>query len=213
MKFLVDECLSPTLAAIARERGNPQSTHVTWLGLRARQDWALVRRAATDGYVLVTNDRADFTPLMEREHRHPGLVCITVALGLTMARLLLDTTVIIDALRGRPAVLRVAGLRRMGTEPWTCAISVEKIWPGRCPGEEMSARRLFNGLRLASLGAAEGMRAGVWRRSHAMRGITLHQANCLVAAAAAGVGTALAMANVDDFPMSEIDVQHWPIGA
>ena len=34
-----------------------------------------------------------------------------------------------------------------------------------------------------------------------------------VAAAAAGVGTALAMANVDDFPMSEIDVQHWPIGA
>lgn len=82
MKFLVDECLSPTLAAIARERGHPQSTHVTWLGLRARQDWALVRRAVTDGYVLVTNDRADFTPLMERERRHPGLVCITVAHGL-----------------------------------------------------------------------------------------------------------------------------------
>ena len=50
--------------------------------LRAQQDWALVRRAVADEYVLVTNDRADFTPLMEREQRHPGLVCITVAHGL-----------------------------------------------------------------------------------------------------------------------------------
>ena len=82
MKFLIDECLSPGLATIARERGYPQSTHVTWLGLRARQDWALVRRAVADGYVLVTNDRADFTPLMEREHAHPGLICMTVAHGL-----------------------------------------------------------------------------------------------------------------------------------
>ena len=82
MKFLVDECLSPGLAAVARERGYPESTHVTWLGLRARQDWALVRRALADGYVLVTNDRGDFTELMQREQRHPGLVCITVAHGL-----------------------------------------------------------------------------------------------------------------------------------
>lgn len=130
-----------------------------------------------------------------------------------MARLLLDTTVLIDALRGRPAAARVAGLRRMGMEPWVCAISVEEIWRGLRPGEEPSARRLFNGLRLAPLGAAEGMRAGSWRRSYATRGVTLHQADCLVAAAAAGVGAALATANVDDFPMSEIDVQHWPVGA
>ena len=82
MKFLIDECLSPKLATIARERGYPQSTHVTWLGLRAWRDWALVRRAVADGYVLVTNDRADFTSLMEREQEHPGLVCVTVAHGL-----------------------------------------------------------------------------------------------------------------------------------
>ena len=82
MKFLIDECLSPSLATLARERGYPLSTHVTWLGLRAREDWALVRRAIDEGYVLVTNDRADFTPLMQREPHHPGLVCITVAHGL-----------------------------------------------------------------------------------------------------------------------------------
>lgn len=82
MKFLIDECLSPSLAAVARKRGYPLSTHVTWLGLRARGDWALVRRAVADGYVLVTNDRTDFTTLLEREPHHPGLVCITVAHGL-----------------------------------------------------------------------------------------------------------------------------------
>lgn len=82
MKFLIDECLSPTLAAIARKRGFPESTHVTWLGLRSRQDWLLARRAIRDGYVLVTNDTADFTPLMERKSCHPGLVCMNVAHGL-----------------------------------------------------------------------------------------------------------------------------------
>jgi len=30
----------------------------------------------------VTHDRVDFTPLMERERTHPGLVCINVAHGL-----------------------------------------------------------------------------------------------------------------------------------
>ena len=82
MKFLIDECLSPTLAGIARERGFPESTHATWIGLRSRPDWSIVRRAVADGYVVVTQDTADFTPLVERETAHPGLVCMTVAHGL-----------------------------------------------------------------------------------------------------------------------------------
>lgn len=130
-----------------------------------------------------------------------------------MARLLLDSTVLIDALRGRPAAGRVAGLRRMGMEPWVCVISVEEIWRGLRPGEESGAERLFRGLRLAPLGVAEGIRAGSWRRTFAERGVTLHQADCLIAAAAAGVGAALATANVRDFPMPELDVEHWPAGS
>ena len=128
-----------------------------------------------------------------------------------MARLLLDSTVLIDALRGRPAATRVAGLRRTGTEPWVCAISVEELWRGLREKEQSRARRLFNGLRLAPLGVAEGIRAGTWRKTFAERGVTLHQADCLIAAAAIGIGAALATANVRDFPMAEIEVQHWPI--
>ena len=129
-----------------------------------------------------------------------------------MARLLLDSTVLIDALRGKPAAARLASLRRTGTEPWACVISIEEIWRGLQPGEEAVARRLFNGLRLAPLGAAEGMRAGAWRRDFARKGVTLHQADCLIAAAADGIGAALATANVDDFPMIGLNVHRWPAG-
>lgn len=91
-------------------------------------------------------------------------------------------------------------------------ISVEEIWRGILAREENSARRLFRGLRLAPLGLAEGIQAGTWRSAFAARGVTLHQADCLVAAAAYGVGATLATANVDDFPMPELLVEDWPIG-
>jgi len=128
-----------------------------------------------------------------------------------VSRLLLDSTVLIDALRGRPAAARVAGLRRSGIEPWMSVISVEEIWRGILPDEEAATRRLFRGLRLAPLGVAESIQAGSWRASFAKRGVTLHQADCLIAAAALGVGAALATANVGDFPMSELMVEDWPI--
>jgi predicted nucleic acid-binding protein len=127
-----------------------------------------------------------------------------------VSRLVLDSTVLIDALRGTPVTERVAALRRMGIEPWVCVISVEEIWRGLRLSEEAAVRRLFSGLRLAPLGLAEGIRAGTWRREFAGRGVTLHQADCLIAAAATGVGASLATANVDDFPMSEVTVEHWP---
>ena len=131
---------------------------------------------------------------------------------LSMSRLLLDSTVLIDALRGRPAAGQLRALRRRGVEPWICAISIEEIWRGLRREEEPAVRRFIRALRLAPLGSSEGEQAGRWRRMYAERGVTLHQADCLIAAAAVGVGAALATANVSDFPMSELDVQQWPVG-
>jgi predicted nuclease of predicted toxin-antitoxin system len=82
VKFLIDECLSPELVRLAHERAHGESTYVTWLGLRSRKDWTIVRRAVDDGYVLVTNNATDFTPLLSRESVHAGLVCLNVAPGL-----------------------------------------------------------------------------------------------------------------------------------
>lgn len=129
-----------------------------------------------------------------------------------MARLLLDSTVLIDALRGRNAADRLRGLRRLEVEPWVSAVSVEEVWRGLRPEEEYPARRLVRALRLAPLGAAEGERAGRWRREFARRGVTLHQADCLIASSAVRVGATLATANVSDFPMPELELQYWPSG-
>lgn len=129
-----------------------------------------------------------------------------------MARVLLDTTVLIDALRGRPAAERVRGLRSTGDVPMICAINVEEVWRGVRPDEHETTRRFLRGLRLVPLGHAEGQRAGAWRREHAARGVTLHQADCLIAAAAVTAEAALATGNPDHFPMAEISVNHWPVG-
>jgi predicted nucleic acid-binding protein len=103
-------------------------------------------------------------------------------------------------------------MRRHGDESWTCAISIEEIWRGLRPDEELGARRLFRGLRCAPLGPAEGFRAGNWRREYASRGITLHQADCLIAAATMGIDARLATGNPADFPMADLAVEHWPVG-
>jgi predicted nucleic acid-binding protein len=128
-------------------------------------------------------------------------------------RLLLDTTVLIDALRGRPAVRRVRRLRDASGVPWVCAINVEEVLRGASNEEEALAVRFLEGMHLAPLGRAEGVRAGAWRRDYAREGVTLSQADCLIAAAAVGVGARLATGNPKHFPMPELDVEHWPVSA
>jgi predicted nucleic acid-binding protein len=131
-----------------------------------------------------------------------------------VAGVLLDTTVLIDLLRGRPrAAARLTELVRGGDVPWTCAVNVEETVRGLRPNEENAAGRLFAGLRIVPLLENEGRQAGEWRRSYGRRGHTLSQADCLVAAAAHAIGGRIATGNPKDFPMRELSVEHWPAGA
>jgi hypothetical protein len=129
-------------------------------------------------------------------------------------RLLLDTSVLIDALRGRDAGRRLRERRTSGAAiPWICAINVEELYRGVREAEEATLSRFLDGPRLAPLGRAEAELAGRWRRDFARRGVTLGQADCLIAAAAVGVGARLATGNPKHFPMSELVMEHWPAGA
>jgi predicted nucleic acid-binding protein len=129
-----------------------------------------------------------------------------------VAELLLDTTVLIDALRGREAAERLRRLRGDGPPPYVCAINVEEVWRGARPNEEEAVGRLLGALRVAPLRGTEGERAGRWRSQFAAQGTTLSQADCLIAAAALGVGARLATGNPRDFPMVELEFEHWPVG-
>jgi predicted nucleic acid-binding protein len=130
-----------------------------------------------------------------------------------MAGVLLDTTVLIDLLRGRPgAVQRLRALRVAGDQPYVCAINVEELERGAKERETEAVARLLDGVLVARLGRAEGAQAGRWRRDHASQGVTLSQADCLIASAAFAIGARLATGNPKDFPMSGLVVEHWPVG-
>lgn len=125
----------------------------------------------------------------------------------------LDSTVLIDYLRGRPAVEGVQVLRSRGDVPATTAINVEEIVRGLRPSEIEAAERLCRGLVVLPIDEVAAWQAGAWRRSFAARGVTLFQADCLIAAAADHHRGVLFTGNPKDFPMPGLAVEHWPVGS
>lgn len=126
--------------------------------------------------------------------------------------ILLDTTVLIDLLRGRPVLARLHLMRGRGDVAATSPVNVEEVARGLLPKGHAAATTLFDGLLVVPLDRLAGERAGAWRRSYAREGVTLSQADCLIAAAALAAGGRLATGNPRHFPMSELDVEHWPVG-
>jgi predicted nucleic acid-binding protein len=125
---------------------------------------------------------------------------------------LLDTTVLIDYLRGAPSADRVDALMHRGDIAMTTPVNVEELVRGLRRREEQSAKDLVEGLLVLPLGSREGWQAGSWRREFAVKGVTLSQADCLIASAALSVGAILATGNPKHFPMGGITVEHWPVG-
>jgi len=130
-----------------------------------------------------------------------------------MGAILLDTTVVIDVLKGRGrTTARLDAFADAGDTAYVCAITIEEVTAGLLPREREAAAALFEGLAVAPLGMAEGRLAGWWRRMYRRRGRTLSQADALIAAAAATLGARLATGNPKDFPMRDLEVEHWPAG-
>jgi predicted nucleic acid-binding protein len=126
--------------------------------------------------------------------------------------IVLDTTVLIDALRGKPAAARIRELAANREILLTTSINTEEIVRGLPDNEFNVAAALFTGIRVLPIRHEDGERAGRWRRYFAGSGVTLHQADCLIAAATAGFGARLATGNPKDFPMDGLIVDHWPVG-
>jgi predicted nucleic acid-binding protein len=124
----------------------------------------------------------------------------------------LDSTVLIDFLRGRPAVEHVMALRATGDVPATTAVNVEEIVRSLGAAETEAARRLFSGLIVLPIDIRAAWQAGTWRRTFAARGMTLYQGDCLVAATTWVHDGTLATGNPKDFPIRELRVEHWPVG-
>jgi predicted nucleic acid-binding protein len=122
--------------------------------------------------------------------------------------LLVDTTVLVGVLRRHePTVARFKG---MVDPPLASAITIEEILRGMRSHERSATGALLQWLVIADVGEREARRAAAWRSDYATRGITLSQADALIAACAHERGATLATANVKDFPMEELRVERWP---
>jgi predicted nuclease of predicted toxin-antitoxin system len=74
-RFFIDECLSASLVAVAKERGLP-ADFGPHIGMAGWQDWNIARFAVENGYVVVTNNRRDFLREYLKHEMHDGLVII-----------------------------------------------------------------------------------------------------------------------------------------
>jgi len=74
-RFLIDECLSGALVAVAKAQGY-QADYVTHLGKAGWQDWNLVHFAVANDYIIVTNNRKDFLKEYAGLDVHAGLVVL-----------------------------------------------------------------------------------------------------------------------------------------
>ena len=126
--------------------------------------------------------------------------------------LVLDSTVLIDYLRGKPAVDRVRAARTRGDVPATTAVNVEEIVGGLRGAETAAAQGLCRGLVILPIDEGAAWQAGTWRRTFAGRGVRLHQADCLIAAASLQHRAVLCTGNPQDFPVPDLTVEHWPVG-
>ena len=126
-------------------------------------------------------------------------------------RLLLDTSVLIDALRlrhGRRELL--AELVQAGHTLATTALNVAEVYAGMQPNEAQRTEALLGVLDCYDLTGSSGRRAGALKQQWSRKGRTLALADMIVAAIALERSCSLMTDNFKDFPMEELDIFDLP---
>jgi predicted nuclease of predicted toxin-antitoxin system len=75
VRFLIDECLSVDLVAVAAQAGH-EAHHVAHIGRAGWKDWNVVRYARAGDFVFVTNNASDFRRLYARQPLKAGLIIL-----------------------------------------------------------------------------------------------------------------------------------------
>lgn len=101
MRFLIDECLSVDLVAVAGQAGH-EAQHVARVGKAGWKDWNVVRYARDGDFVLVTNNASDFRRLYAAEPLHAGLVILIPVVGRELQRKLFRAALEELAISGDP---------------------------------------------------------------------------------------------------------------
>lgn len=121
---------------------------------------------------------------------------------------MLDTSVVIDLLRGRAEAAVFLGPER---DPlMVSAITVHEIHAGMRPGEEARTDSMLSSFVALPFGAADAKLTSAWWRDYRSQGVTIDFRDLAIAAAAVSRALPLVTGNVKDFPMPELRVEQWP---
>ncbi len=122
--------------------------------------------------------------------------------------LVLDTSVVIDLLRGYVADESVLDPIR---EPMMIStITTHEVFVGLRDGESDLTGAVLASFAVVPFGVAEAELSARWRREYRAQGITLKFEDTAIAATAAIRNVPLATGNLKDFPMPELRVERWP---
>lgn len=122
-----------------------------------------------------------------------------------MAKILLDSDVVIEWLRGRrPVVDKIQRLIEQQSELFWTPVSIAEIYAGVRKGEENDVANLFLLLESVTIKPAVGKQAGQYLRMYAKsHGVQLGDA--LIAASASVEGLSLWTLNRKHYPMKDFD--------
>nr|MBI3613475.1 type II toxin-antitoxin system VapC family toxin [Nitrospirota bacterium] len=121
-----------------------------------------------------------------------------------MSKIILDTDVLIDVLRGRHATKVFLDEVTDRSIPCCSVISVAEIYAGMRPEENEATADLLDGLVIFPVTRPIAELAGHFKNRTRQRRLDL--ADCLIAATALVEGASVATGNAKDYPMSEITV-------
>lgn len=123
-------------------------------------------------------------------------------------RLVVDSTFLIDHLRGLPAATdRLAQIFEMGDDPIVTEVIVCEVRAGLRPENERDLAALLEPMEFVQPDPATATRAGRWRAEARARGWTLSLADALIAAAAASMDASVLTRNVRDFALTPVPVE------
>jgi predicted nucleic acid-binding protein len=123
-------------------------------------------------------------------------------------RYLLDTTFVIDHLRGDPvAVARFARIVENGDEPYVCDVVACEAWTGAHDDADPDLVGLLRFVEFVQAGPDQARRAGRWRADARRRGWALSAPDALIAATAHALDAALLTRNLRDFALTPVTVE------